>query len=141
MRQLFGSLGPPNFRRLRPVVAAAGCGQWALQLAIGWLVHDLTHSIFWLGTSLFALMIPNVVAVPWSGVPADRFHRGRLLAGALGLSALGCLRLAVLAVPGRDAISPILRLVLLLGLGGTLLSTALLPNVVEDTDLLNAAAL
>ncbi len=144
MRQLFGSLGLPNFRRLWLVIAEAGCGQWALQLAVGWLVQNLTHSTFWVGASLFALMIPNVVAAPWSGVLADRFHRGRLLAAALGLSALGCLGLAALAVLGRDAIWPILGLVLLLGVGGTLLSTAstaLLPNVVEDTDLLNASAL
>jgi MFS family permease len=109
VRQVFGSLGLPNFRRLWLVIAEAGCGQWALQLAVGWLVQNLTHSTFWVGASLFAFSIPNVVA-------------------ALG----------------RDAIWPILGLVLLLGIGGTLLSTAstaLLPNVVEDTDLLNASAL
>ncbi len=144
MRQIFGSLGLPAFRRLWLVIAEAGCGQWAIQLAVGWLVQSLTHSTFWVGASLFALMIPNVVAAPWSGVLADRFHRGRLLAGALALSAAASLGLGVLAVLGRDAIWPILGLVLLLGIGGTLLataSTALLPNVIEDTDLLNASAL
>jgi MFS family permease len=141
---LFASLGLPDFRRLWLVVAEAGCGQWAVQLAVGWLVQSLTHSTVWVGASLFALMIPNVVAAPWSGVLADRFDRSRLLAAATALAGGASLGLAALGLLGRASVWPILVLILLLGVGGTVLSTAstaLLPNVVADKDLLNASAL
>ena len=86
----------PEPARLPPAVAAtaeSGSGQWALQLALGWLVQTLTHSSFWVGATLFAIQIPNVLAAPWSGVISDRFERSRVLAVALGSVCVGTLLL------------------------------------------------
>ena len=141
---LLGSLSQPDFRRLWLATATSGSGQWALQLALGWLVQTLTHSSFWVGTALFAMQIPNVLAAPWSGVLSDRFERSRVLTVSMGAAAVGTLALAALSGAGRASLPAVLAIVFLIGVAGTVMmvsSSALLANVITDRDLLNAAAL
>ena len=45
------------------------------QVAMGWLVYNVTNSVFILSLSVFLSQIPALVFTPFAGVVADRFNR------------------------------------------------------------------
>lgn len=97
-----------EFRRLWFGTLATQGGQWVLQVAIGWLMLDLTDSEFWVGLSGFTGGLPMLALALPAGIATDRFERRRLLVGCqAGLCALG-FAFAVLAA--IDAARPVLLL-------------------------------
>lgn len=54
-------------------------GQWLQQVALPFVVYDLTQSNAWLGRVAFASMIPALVLTPLAGVVADRVPRRLIL--------------------------------------------------------------
>lgn len=54
-------------------------GTWIQQVALSWLVYQLTGSTLLLGTVAFCNQIPTLFLGPFAGVVADRFERKRLL--------------------------------------------------------------
>jgi MFS family permease len=140
----FASLRAPDYRRLWVTYAAASSGKWTLMLGLGWLVHTLTGSTFWVGVSVFAQMAPSLVVAPIAGVLADRFDRRRLLVLSLILSAAAAGMLAALSLWRGGNIGLVIAAAFVFGTASTLQSTwgsALLPNVVPRDALLNAIAL
>lgn len=49
------------------------------QIAIPWLIYDLTHSVFLLGLAGFLGFLPTLVITPFSGTLADRWSKHSLL--------------------------------------------------------------
>ena len=75
----FDSLSNRDYRLLFQGNAVTSVGFWMQQVALGWLVLDLTDSPFYLGLASFARSIPMLVVSPFGGVLADRLDRRFLI--------------------------------------------------------------
>ncbi|MDF5754275.1 MFS transporter [Spongiactinospora sp. TRM90649] len=54
-------------------------GTWLSNLAVPYVLFEITGSVFWLGLASFAQLIPALVLGPLGGALADRFDRRRIL--------------------------------------------------------------
>lgn len=63
-------------------------GTFMSQVAIPWVIYDLTHSAWLLGLSGFLGFLPTLILTPFSGVLSDRWSRKSLLllAQVMGIS-------------------------------------------------------
>jgi MFS family permease len=91
---MFSSLRIRNFRLYMAGLTVSVAGNWMQNVAVGWLVLQLTHSGTVLGVVTAARYAPLLVLGAWGGLVADR-HDKRLL---LRLTAI--IQLAVAAVLG-----------------------------------------
>ncbi len=138
------ALSHPDYRTLWSANLAAGAAAWALIVARGWLVYDLSGSSLWVGLVTFAAMIPRVLVTPVSGYLSDRFDRRSVLAAMFALNVGHNLVLAILVV--TDTVD-IWHLVVLSLVNGSARASqmpagqALIPNLVPRRLLLNAIAL
>ena len=73
------SLRHRNYRLLWAGTAMTQTGQWAQQVATGWLVLDMTGSGFYLGLAGFLRSIPQLFFSIPGGILADRMDRKKLL--------------------------------------------------------------
>ena len=148
VRAIFGryvaALEFPEFRTMWFAHLAAQAAGWALIVARGWYVFDLTQSSFVVGLVTFAAMGPMMIMPPIAGVLADRLDRRTLLASTYAINMIVTLLLAVLAVFG--ALNEWLLLVLTVANGFARatqqsVSQALAANLVPSHRLLNALSL
>ncbi|UDY24590.1 MFS transporter [Nocardioides sp. Kera G14] len=83
----------PMFRRFWTAALVSNAGSWLQNLAVPYVLFQLTHSALWVGLAAVAQFVPNVLCAPFGGALADRFERRRVLlvtqagmtAGAIGL--------------------------------------------------------
>ncbi len=75
----FRALQYRNFRLFFPGIAISQIGIWIQNVAISWLVYDMTKSPLTMGTVMFFNAIPLFVLTPFAGVIIDKFDRHRLL--------------------------------------------------------------
>jgi MFS family permease len=119
-------------------------GTWMQNLALGWLILEMTNSPFLLGLNGFLSMAPTLVFALLGGAIADRLNRRRLML-ATQTSMMGlALTLAVLTSSRLISIAEILTISFLTGLATALNHPAyqsLVPDLVEREDLVNAVAL
>lgn len=119
-------------------------GQWVLQIALGWLMLDLTNSEFWVGMVGFAGGIPILLFSIPAGILIDRIDRRQILiACQAALAALGVL-LAVLVGLGLAAPWHLLVAAFLNGIMMTVNNTTrqvIVADTVERIDLPAAIAL
>lgn len=73
-------------------------GTWVQQIAMIWLVYQLTNSAFMLGVVGFCEQFPVFVLAPFAGVYADRHDKHKTLVLLQILSAVQALLLAVLVL-------------------------------------------
>ena len=117
---------------------------WALIIARGVLVLEMTNSSAWVGVATFAAMVPRFLMPPVAGYLADRFDRRTVLVVAYVLQFFNVLALAGLAFADLLTIGILVALSLLNGSFRAFQMTAtqaLVPNLVPQRDLLNAIAL
>lgn len=132
-----------DYRTLWLSSAVAAASLWAMLMARGWLVFELSGSGLAVGAVTFAAMAPWALA-PIGGAFADRFDRGRLV--LWGRVALMGLALALAALAFTDVIA-IWHLVVIAAASGVVrifeipAEQALIPNVVDRDSLLNAITL
>jgi MFS family permease len=134
----------PEFRTMWFAHLAAQAAGWALIVARGWYVFDLTQSSLVVGLVTFAATAPMMIMPPIAGVLADRFDRRTLLASTYIINMGLTLVLALLAAFG--ALNEWLVLLLTVANGfarATQQSTsqALAANLVPPHRLLNALSL
>ena len=138
------SLQYRDFRTLWIANACAGAAAWALIVARGALVYEITDSLSWVGVVTFTAMIPRVFATPIIGFVADRYDRQTILSWTYGLNLGHNVVLASLVTAGQ---AELWNLVVLSLVNGTLRSVqqtttqSLVPNLVPQEHLLNAVAL
>jgi len=112
-------------------------------VAIGWLVYDLTRDPFALGLVGLASFLPAVALALVTGHTADRYDRRRILV-ACYLVTLGTnLGLLAIAVSGSGEVWLIYALLLLFGVSRAFANPAgqaLVPNLVPPEQLANAIA-
>ena len=79
LTQTFRSLKYRNFRLFFPGLITSQVGIWIQNVALSWVVYDMTQSPFMMGTIMFLNTIPLFIITPFAGVIVDKFNRHRLL--------------------------------------------------------------
>ncbi len=133
-----------DFRILWVANLSAQAAAWALIVARGWLIFDLSGSSGWVGLVTFAAMIPRVLVTPVSGYLSDRFDRRRVLACMFSLNLVHNVILTMMAFSGSLQVWHLVMLSLINGSARAAqmpAGQALLPNLVPRPLLLNAVAL
>jgi MFS family permease len=119
-------------------------GTWMQNVANGWLILQLTNSPLWLGFLGLSFAVPMIILPPFAGVVVDRVHRVRLLFFTQSMQLVIAILLAVLTWSGKVQIWHILLASLI---GAAFLAfdnparQALIPDLVQPRDLLNALSL
>jgi MFS family permease len=107
--------------------------QQITDVAVGWLVYDLTGSALALGLVGLAAFLPVISLVLVTGHAADRVDRRLIMMACYGLNAIIAFGLATFALMKPPAIWPIYALVVLMGVSRAFYqpaSQAFLPNLV-----------
>jgi MFS family permease len=139
------ALAHRNFRLFFFGQGVSLVGTWMQQVALAWLIFELTHRAFWLGVVGFAGQAPALFLAPVAGVLVDRWNRHRLLLLTQTLAMLQAFAVAALALTGTVTVAAVAVLSLFLGMVNVFDMTcrqAFLTEMVERReDLANAIAL
>lgn len=122
----------------------AGLSISMVDVAVGWLVYEMTGSAVALGLIGLAAFTPNILFLLIAGHVADRYDRRMVLMLCYGLSTLASLGLLLIAVLRVETLPLIYALVFLAGASRAFFSpasAALLPSLVGNDQLANAIAL
>ena len=142
--QYLASFQNPGYAKMWFASLSSSSSAWALIVARGALILELTGSAAWIGYVTFAAMIPAVMVSPIAGYLADRYDRRTVMAWAFAVNLLQILLLAYLVADG--SIQP-WHLVVLAVVNGsarsvqTPSSQALLVNMVPREQITNAVSL
>lgn len=112
----FASLRIRNYRLYFFGQGVSVAGNWMQNIAVAWLVLQLSHSGSVLGLMTAARFVPLVLLGPWGGLIADRLDTRRLLTATQTCSAALAASLAVLSWRGAVTLPVLLAVVLALGM-------------------------
>jgi MFS family permease len=121
----------------------SGAAVQVQNVAVGWLVYDLTRDAFALGLVGLATFLPAIGLALFTGHVADRFDRRLVLLVCYALCTLTALGLLACAWSGSRRVWPIYLLVLVFGAARAFANPAgqaLVPNLVPLEHLRNAIA-
>ena len=138
------SLKTRNFRLYFGGMCVSLTGTWMQQIAMSWLVYNLTGSVFLLATVTFMAQIPILLVTPLMSVFVDRFDRRKILILTQSLSMIQALLMAGLTLSGLIQVWHILLLSLFIGCINALdnpTRQAFYPSLVPKENLSNAIAL
>jgi MFS family permease len=145
LHPLLRSLAHRNYRLYFAGQGVSLIGTWMQQVAMSWLVYQMTQSSFQLGIVLFAGQIPALFLSPVAGVLVDRWERHRVLLLTQTLAMVQAFLLALLTWTGCIDVWQLIALSLFLGVVNTFDMTtrqAFLSEMVTNrADLGNAIAL
>ena len=94
---------------------ASNSGTWLTNLAVPFVLYDLTRSAFWVGLASLAQFLPGVLLAPAGGAIADRYERRRVLLGTQAGMALSSAALWLVWVTGLATPAAIMVLVAVAG--------------------------
>lgn len=141
---MFASLQHRNYRLYWIGSLVANTGDWMDQIALGWLIWELTGSGAYLGLMAFCRAFPILFFTLFGGALADRMERRRLMQMTQSFAMVLALLLAVLVWTGVVEVWHVLAVA---ALRGIMLSVnlptrqALLSDIVTREHLANAIAL
>lgn len=142
--QLFSSLRHRNYRLLWEGTLVSQSGDWMDQIALNWLVLELTNSTLYLGLVNLCRALPVLFLTPLGGVAADRWERRRLLMLTQTSAMLLAFLLGALVTSGRVRLWEIY---IIGSLRGAIMSfnmparQSIISDLVPRRDLANAVAL
>ena len=116
---------------------------WMLNVGVGWVAWELTHSPAWLGILGAAEFAPALLLAPLAGAHADRVDPLRQLRWAQGFQLMQAVALAAVVLTGNVTIEALVGLVLLGGIIVAFSSTArfgVVPGLVDRQHLPTAIA-
>ena len=116
VKTTFRSLKYRNFRLFFPGLITSQVGIWIQNVAISWVVYDLTKSPFMMGLIVFINTIPLFVVTPFAGMIIDKFDRHKLLMRIQVLFAIQAFLMAMFAMSGGLKIWNIILLGLFLNI-------------------------
>jgi MFS family permease len=143
-RRTFSSLHHRNYRLYFAGQVVSVTGTWMQNIAMAWLILDLTHSPLAVGALALCQFLPFTVFGLFAGVLVDRFDARRLV---IGTQAASMVLAVALAVPTLLGVVEPWIVYLLAGLRGTVLvldapsRQALTFQMVGPRELPNAVAL
>ena len=123
---------------------SASAAAWALIVARGWIVWEMSGSSLYVGLVTFLAMIPRVVIPPFTGYLADKYERRKVMASIYGLNLAHTLFLAGLLAFDQIEMWHLMILAFVNGAARSAqmpVGLALVPNLVPKEKLLNAIAL
>jgi MFS family permease len=145
LHPLLRSLAHRNYRLYFAGQGISLIGTWMQQIAMSWLVFQMTQSSFQLSVVLFAGQVPALFLSPVAGVLVDRWNRHRVLLWTQTLAMVQAFLLALLTWTGRIDVWQLVLLSLFLGVVNTFDMTTrqafLSEMVTRRADLGNAIAL
>ena len=95
---MFRALKYKNFQLFFPGLACSQIGIWIQNVAMSWLVYEMTKSPFMMGIITCLNTIPLFVLTPFGGVIADKFDRKKLLLTVQILFSLQALFLTIVVM-------------------------------------------
>jgi DHA3 family macrolide efflux protein-like MFS transporter len=113
-------------------------GDFVFEVALLWLVLEVTGSVFAVGLVVAVTLIPAVILGPFLGVYIDRWDRRRILIAINGLEGIVVAGLSGLILTHTIDLPLILAVVFVLGAGAQVVRTATnatIPLVVAPEDL------
>ncbi len=119
-------------------------GTWMQQLALSWVVLDLTRSAFALGTVNFVGSLPPAILVLYGGTIADRFNKRKLLIVSQFIFMIGAFILAWLVHSGSLKMWHVLVMAVAMGITQAFdmpASQAMVPELVEPKQIAAAVQL
>lgn len=140
----FKALEHPNFQAFWTGHAVSTVGTWMQNVALFWLVYQLTDSPFLLGLLGVALFLPIPVLSLFGGVVADRVDRRRLVLTTQALHLVQALALGLWTLFGEPTAAGVLALALFQGCINAFdfpARQSFLSELVPPEDLPNAIAL
>lgn len=90
-------------------------GTWMQDIAINWLIYQLTGSPLMLGTVNFCNKIPGLLLGPFAGLLVDRFSRHKIIIFTQTMSMLQAFIMAILVLTDRIEVWHVMALGTLLG--------------------------
>ena len=133
-----------DYRILWSANLFAGAAAWALIVARGWLVYDMSESSLYVGLVTFLAMIPRVIMPPISGYFADKYDRCKVMSIIFGISVTHTLFFAILILLTEISMWQVMVLAFIDGSAKSAqqpVGGALVPNLVPKDKLINAVAL
>ena len=103
------------YRRLWLSGLCVNGARWMDLVLLGWLAFQLTDSPFMVAVAAFARSAPMMLLGPFTGLVADRMHRGRVLVFTQTLGLVTGLALAAIFAAGRGDFWPMVGLQVLFG--------------------------
>lgn len=79
IRHSFRALRHPGFRLFWIAGIVSNSGTWLSNLAVPFVLYQITGSAIWVGLIAVAQFVPNILFGPLGGALADRFSRRKLL--------------------------------------------------------------
>jgi MFS family permease len=139
------ALSHRNYRLFFAGQSISLIGTWMQQIAMSWLVYEMTRNALLLGVIGFAGQIPTFFIAPFAGVLVDRWNRHRLLVATQTLAMIQAFVLAALALSGTIEVWQLIVLSVFLGVINAFDMTGrqafLTEMVTRKEDLANAIAL
>ncbi|MCI4353748.1 MAG: MFS transporter [Thermoplasmata archaeon] len=138
---------PPSYRRTlsnRPFLLlwaaqlVSQSGDFIFEVALLWLVLQLTHSAFAVALVVVATILPGVLLGPFLGVFIDRWDRRRTLIAINLVQGVVVAALSGFVLAGDATLGLLFAIVLLLGSGSVIVrlaTNAYVPSVVPIDDL------
>lgn len=126
------------FLRLWSSQLISQSGDFVFEVALLWLVLEITGSVFAVGLVVAATLLPGILLVPFLGVYVDRWDRRRILLLTNLVEGVVVAVLAVLVWSGSDGLDLLVVVAFLLGTGSQWIrvaSGAMVPAVVRVEDL------
>lgn len=140
----FRSLRGRNYRMFWVGQMTSTMGMWAGEVALSWLVLELTNSPAMLGLSVTIRFLPSLLLSPFGGVLADRWPKRSVILVTQSCQLLVSLALAVLTGTGLISMATILTLATLRGVADALdmpARQAFVAELVGTEHVANAVAL
>ena len=142
--EMFSSLRIRNYRLFWIGTIIGNAGDWMDQIALGWLIWQLTGSGAYLGLYAFCRAAPILFFTLVGGALADRIERRRLLQGTQSFAMILALILAALVLTDVVQVWHVLVIAALRGVFMSLnmpTRQALISDIVGKEHLMNAIAL
>src|SRR6516225_2402363 len=98
--ELLRSLSHRNFRLFFFGQSISLIGTWMQQVAMSWLVYEITKQSWWLGVVGFSSQLLSFFLSPFAGVVVDHTNRHRLVIATQAAAMIQAFLLAYLALAG-----------------------------------------
>lgn len=143
-RQVLQLAGTPPLAQFLAGRLLATHSTWVFRVTAGWAMWEATRSPAMLGLATVALLAPQMLLAPWSGVLADRHDKRWVLAITHAAQAVLMATVAALSMAGALRAGPLLALLTAVGVAGALHQSAtktIVGALVSPDDLASAISL
>lgn len=136
--------GYRNFALFWSGALVSNIGTWLQNVALAWVVLDLTESAFWVSMVTFTQFIPTLLFGLFGGLVADRLDRRRVLLLTQSLAMCFATALAVVTWTGHASVATLLPII---GAAGITMAfnapsfQALIPDLIPSRLILDAVSL